>query len=79
MRNKKFTFIFISLSFLMVLGLSTQTMAGQTYKIASSLAITGPTSDIGNPYSKGIEDYIRYVNDEKLLGDDIVKCFIRDD
>ncbi len=69
----------VSLSFLLVLGLSTQTMAGQTYKIASSLAITGPTSDIGNPYSKGIEDYIRYVNDEKLLGDDIVKCFIRDD
>ena len=79
MRNKKSTFILVSLSFLLVLGLSTQTMAGQTYKIASSLAITGPTSDIGNPYSKGIEDYIRYVNDEKLLGDDTVKCFIRDD
>ena len=79
MRNKKSTFILVSLSVLLVLGLSTQTMAGQTYKIASSLAITGPTSDIGNPYSKGIEDYIRYVNDEKLLGDDTVKCFIRDD
>jgi branched-chain amino acid transport system substrate-binding protein len=79
MRNKKFTLIVVSLSFLLVLGLSTQTMAGQTYKLGSSIAITGPTSDIGNPYSKGVEDYFRYVNDEKLLGDDIVKCFIRDD
>lgn len=79
MRNKKSTCILVSLSFLLVLCLSTQTMAGQTYKIGLSLAITGPTSDAGNPYSKGVEDYIRYINDEKILGDDIVKCFIKDD
>ena len=53
--------------------------AGQTYKLALSLAITGPTSDAGAPYSKGVEDYIRYVNDTKLLGDDVVECPIRDD
>ena len=51
----------------------------QTYKIGLSLAITGTTSDVGVPYSKAVEDYIRYVNDEKLLGDDKIECFIRDD
>ena len=51
----------------------------QTYKIASSLAITGPTSDVGSPYSKGIEDYVRYVNDEKLLGKDTLEVMIKDD
>ena len=53
--------------------------AGETYKLALSLAITGPTSDAGNPYSKGVEDYFRYVNDMKLLGDDKIDCVIRDD
>ncbi len=53
--------------------------AGKTYKIASSLAITGPTSDAGAPYAKGMEDYVRYVNDEKLLGEDKVEITIRDD
>ncbi|MFC1863417.1 ABC transporter substrate-binding protein, partial [Thermodesulfobacteriota bacterium] len=52
---------------------------GQTYKLGLSLAITGPTSDAGSPYSKGVEDYMRYVNDEKLLGNDKIQCFIRDD
>ncbi|RJQ65638.1 MAG: amino acid ABC transporter substrate-binding protein [Desulfobacteraceae bacterium] len=51
----------------------------EVYKLALSLAITGPTSDAGNPYSKGVEDYIRYVNDTKLLGKDTVECPIRDD
>jgi branched-chain amino acid transport system substrate-binding protein len=52
---------------------------GQTYKMGLSLASTGPTSDAGDPYSKGVEDYVKYVNDEKLLGDDKLVCFIRDD
>ncbi len=51
----------------------------EVYKLALSLAITGPTSDAGNPYSKGVEDYIRYVNDTKLLKGDTVSCPIRDD
>jgi branched-chain amino acid transport system substrate-binding protein len=53
--------------------------AGETYKLGLSLAITGPTSDAGNPYAKGVEDYFNYVNDMKLLGDDKIDCTIRDD
>ncbi|HHE75107.1 MAG TPA: amino acid ABC transporter substrate-binding protein [Desulfobacteraceae bacterium] len=79
MKKKQGTIILVALSFLLVLGFSTQTLAGETYKMGLSLAITGPTSDAGNPYSKGAEDYVRYVNDEKLLGDDKLACFIRDD
>ena len=51
----------------------------KTYKIASSLAITGPTSDAGAPYAKGMEDYAKYANDQKMLGDDKVEMIIRDD
>ena len=40
----------------------------KVYKLGLSLAITGPTSDAGNPYAKGVEDYFKYVNEEKLLG-----------
>ncbi len=53
--------------------------APQVYKLGLSLAITGPTSDAGNPYSKGVEDYFSYVNDMKILGDDKIECEIRDD
>lgn len=52
---------------------------GQIYKLGLSLAITGPTSDAGNPYAKGVEDYFQFVNDTKLLGDDTIDCTIRDD
>jgi len=67
-----FTFLYL---FLYILPL----YAGNIYKLGLSLAITGPTSDAGFPYSKGVEDYFRYVNDNKLLGDDIIQCMIRDD
>ncbi len=79
MKNKQVTFMLVTLSFLLVLGFSVQVLAGETYKMGLSLAITGPTSDIGSPYSKGAEDYVKYVNDEKLLGDDKLVCYIRDD
>ncbi|MGD8944049.1 MAG: ABC transporter substrate-binding protein [Desulfobacterales bacterium] len=79
MKNKQVTFMLVALSFMLMLGFSTQALAGETYKMACSLAITGPTSDVGVPYSKGVEDYCKYVNDEKLLGDDKLECFIRDD
>jgi len=69
----------VTLSLMLVLGFSLQALAGETYKMGISLAITGPTSDAGSPYSKGVEDYVKYVNDEKLLGDDSVVCYIRDD
>ena len=49
------------------------------YKLGLSLAITGPTSDAGNPYSKGVEDYFQFVNDTKMLGEDTINCTIRDD
>jgi branched-chain amino acid transport system substrate-binding protein len=51
----------------------------EVYKLGLSLAITGPTSDAGAPYAKGAEDYFRYVNDMKLLGEDTIECDIRDD
>ena len=79
MKNRKFAFMLVVLSFFLIAGFSVQVLAGETYKMGLSLAITGPTSDAGDPYSKGVEDYIKYVNDEKLLGDDTVECFIRDD
>ena len=34
---------------------------GKVYKLGMSLAITGPTSDAGNPYAKGTEDYFKFV------------------
>lgn len=78
MKNKKTTFMLFTMAILLILAFSTQTQA-KTYKLGLSLAITGPTSDVGVPYSKAVEDYIRYVNDEKLLGKDKVEIFIKDD
>lgn len=57
----------------------TKVETAKTYKLGLSLAITGPTSDAGNPYSKGVEDYFKYVNEQKLLGEDTIECTIRDD
>ena len=79
MRNKQVTFMLVAMSFLLVIGFSSPAMAGETYKLGLSLAITGPTSDVGDPYSKGAEDYVKYINDEKLLGDDKLVIFIKDD
>ena len=79
MKNKQATFILVTLAFLLILAFSPHSLAGETYKIGFSGALTGTTSDVGVPYSKAIEDYCRYVNDEKLLGEDKLECFIRDD
>ena len=79
MRNEKLLIVLVALTFLLVTGFSMQAVAGETYKMGLSLAITGPTSDAGDPYSKGVEDYVKYVNDENILGDDKLVCFIRDD
>jgi branched-chain amino acid transport system substrate-binding protein len=57
----------------------TMSFAKETYKLGLSLAITGPTSDAGNPYAKGVEDYFKYVNDTNMLGEDTIDCIIRDD
>lgn len=76
MRNRITLAMLIAVSMVLLFGVSAQ---AETYKLGCSLAITGPTSDVGNPYSKGVEDYVRYVNDEKLLGKDKLVCFIKDD
>jgi branched-chain amino acid transport system substrate-binding protein len=75
--NRWITGIAMAVSLCLVLVATAQ--AEQTYKLAISLAITGPTSDAGAPYSKGVEDYVNYVNDTKMLGDDKVSVDIRDD
>ena len=64
---------------MLCLAFGTPATAGEVYKLGLSLAITGPTSDAGNPYAKGVEDYFKYVNETKMLGDDTIECFIRDD
>ena len=64
---------------MLVFAFTTPIQAGETYQLGLSLAITGPTSDAGNPYSKGAEDYIRFVNETNVLGDAKVDCPIRDD
>jgi branched-chain amino acid transport system substrate-binding protein len=63
----------------LALALTVPAQAGETYQLGLSLAITGPTSDAGNPYSKGVEDYMRLVNETGILGDAKVDCPIRDD
>jgi len=73
---RKTSLVLIAFMFLLAIALPAQ---AETIKIASSLAITGPTSDVGNPYSKGIEDYVKFVNDMKMLGDDKLVAFVKDD
>lgn len=77
-KDKMTRWIFLLVAVFMV-GLPAQALAGKVYKLGLSLAITGPTSDAGNPYSKGVEDYFKFVNDTKMLGDDTIDCTIRDD
>ncbi|MHB8765211.1 MAG: ABC transporter substrate-binding protein, partial [Deferrisomatales bacterium] len=59
------------------LALAGAAQAAETFKLALSLAITGPTSDAGVPYSMGADDYVKYVNDNKVLGDNKVVIDIR--
>lgn len=79
MRRKRLIALKMVVSLFVLCAFAFSAQAGETYKLAMSLAITGPTSDAGNPYSKGVEDYFRYVNDTKMLGDNKIECTIRDD
>lgn len=80
MRRKKSLFLTALLILVVMFAFTTSGFAaGKVYKIGLSLAITGPTSDAGNPYSKGVEDYFRFVNETKVLGEDKIDCTIRDD
>jgi branched-chain amino acid transport system substrate-binding protein len=78
MENRKRMTVVLALSLIVLFAFTLQAQA-ETYKLGLSLAITGPTSDAGDPYSKGVEDYFNYVNDMKLLGNDKIDCTIRDD
>jgi branched-chain amino acid transport system substrate-binding protein len=77
-RNNVTKWLFLLVAVFMVT-LPVQSFAGEVYKLGLSLAITGPTSDAGNPDAKGVEDYFKFVNDTKMLGDDTIDCTIRDD
>ena len=80
MKSKKVLFLNALLVLVVMFAfISSVNAGGKTYKIGFSGAITGPTSDAGNPISKGIEDYFKFVNETKMLGDDKIECFIRDD
>jgi len=78
MKTKKLIIRLIVSMVVCMLAMPVSAMA-KDYMIGLSLAITGPTSDAGNPYAKGVEDYFRYVNDMKLLGEDTIAYEIRDD
>ncbi|MCP4718906.1 MAG: ABC transporter substrate-binding protein, partial [Desulfobacteraceae bacterium] len=77
MKSKNFLAALLIL--VVMFAFTTVNAGGKVYKLGMSLAITGPTSDAGNPYAKGTEDYFKFVNDTKMLGDDKIECTIRDD
>jgi len=80
MKTKKLLMLNALLALIVMFAFTSLVYAGgKTYKIGFSGAITGPTSDAGNPLSKGIEDWFKYVNDTGILGDDKIECTIRDD
>lgn len=80
MKTNKILFLNALPALVMIFVLTASVHAGgKVYKIGFSGAITGPTSDAGNPLAKGVEDWVKYVNDTKMLGDDKIECFIRDD
>ena len=78
MKTKRISIWCIVSAVVFMLAMPVSAMA-EDYMIGLSLAITGPTSDAGNPYSKGVEDYFRFVNDNNLLGGDTIDYTIRDD
>lgn len=76
---KRQNFLAALLILMVMFAFTTANAGGKVYKLGMSLAITGPTSDAGNPYAKGTEDYFKFVNDTKMLGEDTIDCTIRDD
>ncbi len=80
MKNKTTLIFNVFLVIVFVFAFTLPASAGKTYKLGMSLAITGPTSDAGNPYAKGAEDWFKFVNETDYLGDgDKIDCPIRDD
>ncbi|MBU2512670.1 ABC transporter substrate-binding protein [bacterium] len=79
MKNTKLALIGGLSAAIFLIFLVAQNVSAETYVIGSSIAITGPTSDVGSPYAKGIEDYCKFTNDANVLGKDRVECIVRDD
>jgi branched-chain amino acid transport system substrate-binding protein len=80
MKSKATLFFNAFLVIVFVFAFTLPASAGTTYKLGMSLAITGPTSDAGNPQAKGAEDWFKFVNETDYLGDgDKIDCPIRDD
>jgi branched-chain amino acid transport system substrate-binding protein len=80
MKSKATLFFNALLVIVFVFAFTLPASAGTTYKLGMSLAITGPTSDAGNPQAKGAEDWFKFVNETDYLGDgDKIDCPIRDD
>lgn len=79
MKTVMFTRLLVTALAGALLASPTLALTGEVHKVGLSLAITGPTSDAGNPYAKGVEDYFAYANETKMLGDDTIDCVIRDD
>ncbi len=79
MKNDNWTKWLLLMGAVFMVVIPAQVFGKEVYKLGLSLAITGPTSDAGDPYAKGVEDYFRFVNDTKMLGDDTIDCTIRDD
>lgn len=50
--SKRILILVIAVAAVLSFGVSAQ---AEVYKIGLSLAITGPTSDAGAPYAKGVE------------------------
>jgi branched-chain amino acid transport system substrate-binding protein len=78
MKTKRMTVV-LSLTLIVLFAFTVQVQAGRNIQ-------TGPfpghyRTDLrcGRPVFKGVEDYFKYVNDMKLLGDDKIDCTIRDD
>ena len=78
MEIRKKELLAVLMMLMVVLAFTCQVHAKE-YKLGLSLAITGPTSDAGNPYAKGVEDYFNFANETKILGKDTIQCTIRDD
>jgi len=78
MEIRKKELLAVWMMLMVVLAFTCQAHAKE-YKLGLSLAITGPTSDAGNPYAKGVEDYFNFVNETKILGNDTIQCTIKDD
>ena len=56
-----------------------QAQEGRTYPLGLSLDLSGPESEVGNAYAKGVEDYFNYANERGMLNRDKIQCTIRDD